>query len=102
MHVKVDYQQSRVAKIDGRVSLQNQKREKKGYYKLPPKSEKEERKERTLQPSSKSGQGLVGEADSRYKTFHLQVCDFLDHYKLILKVSVNVGLFFALKLNIKV
>ena len=75
---------------------------KKGYYKLPPKSEKEERKEGTLQPSSKSGQGLVGEADSRHKTFHLQVCHFLDHYKLIFKVSVNVGLFFTLKLNIKV
>ena len=74
---------------------------KKGYYKLPPKSEKEERKERTLQPSSKSGQGLVGEADSRHKTFHLQVCDFLDHHKLIFKVCVNVGIVFYLKIEYK-
>ena len=76
-------------------------KEKKGYYNLPPKSEKEERKERTLQPSSKSGQGFVGEADSRHKTFHLQVCDFLDHHKLIFKVSVNVGIVFYLKIEYK-
>ena len=59
------------------------------------------RKERALQPSSKSGQGFVGEADSRHKTFHLQVCDFLDHHKLIFKVSVNVGIVFYLKIEYK-
>ena len=86
--------------MEGSAS-KNRKEKIKGYYKLPPKSEKEERKERTLQPSSKSGQGFVGEADSRHKTFHLQVCDFLDHHKLIFKVSVNVGIVFYLKIEYK-
>ena len=86
--------------MEGSAS-KNRKEKIKGYYKLPPKSEKEERKEGTLQPSSKSGQGFVGEADSRHKTFHLQVCDFLDHHKLIFKVSVNVGIVFYLEIEYK-